>query len=82
MNIERVVLRAAVGRDNYPPVEKAAAALDELEARGIISRDGLQAIVAALADEIVTSAVLREFGSDLSLSSSEGDTRTPEDPPT
>lgn len=80
MNVERVVLRAAVGRDNYAQVEKAAAALDELEARGIISRDGLQAIVAVLADEIVTSAVLREFGSDLSFDRDPSDTPTLEDP--
>jgi hypothetical protein len=80
VNVERVVLRAAVGHDAYAQVEKIASLLDELERRGVISRDGLGAVVRVLADEIVTATVLRDFGSDLSFGEGEGDTPGPEDP--
>jgi hypothetical protein len=80
MNIERVVLRAAVGRDNYPRVEQVASMLDELAERQVIAPEGRDALVALLANEIVTASVLRECGCDLSSLSGERDTPTPEDP--
>lgn len=85
-SVERVVLRAAVGHDNYADVEKLAALLDSLEARGAISPEGLSVIIAAIADEIVTQRVAVEFGSFSSFDSflscdpSERDTPVPEDP--
>jgi len=79
-SVERVVLRAAVGHDNYADVEKLAALLDGLEARGAISAEGLSVIIAAIADEIVTQRVAVEFGSFLSCDPAERDTPVPEDP--
>ncbi len=81
-NVERVVLRAAVGRDNYAEVEKIATALDELESRGVICPEGVAALTTLLANEIVTAAVLREHGIDLSLRPAFGDTAPLEDPHT
>ena len=79
--VERVVLRAAVGDENYADVEQIAEKLDALEARGVISESGLALIIAALADEIVTQRVLREYGP-LSFGDCVRDTSTPEDPST
>lgn len=82
MNIERVVLRAAVGAGNYPHVERFTSLLEELEARGVIGAAGREGITDALAWAIVAKGMLDELGSDLSSSPDEGDTHTPEDPPT
>jgi hypothetical protein len=82
MNVERAVLRTAVGHDNYPHVERFASLLEELEARGVIGAAGREGITEAFAWAIVAKGMLDELGSDLSLSPAEGDTPTPEDPPT
>lgn len=79
--VGRIVLRAAVGDENYPDVEALAGLLEALHGRGLISEEGLGHLISTLADEIVTHKVLREFGLDLSILAVRGDTPLPEDPP-
>lgn len=81
-SVERVVLRAAIGAENMPDVERIGDALDALRSRGIISESGLGAVLALIADEIVTCRVLAEFGPDLLAAAHSNDTRPPEDPTT
>jgi hypothetical protein len=80
--VERCVLRAAVGDDNYAIVEQVASLLDSLTQRGVISAQGLGVLLSGLAAEIVAQKVIAEFGSGLSFGPVVIDTRTPEDPPT
>lgn len=83
MNVERAVLRAAVGGpDNYAQIERVAALLDELEARGVIGADGRELVTNSLACAIVAKGLLDEVGNDLSSGGGGGDTPAPEDPPT
>lgn len=78
--VERVVLRAAVGDENYPDLEQAITRLDALALRGVISEEGLGHVISTLANEIAIQRVLREFGIDLSTTRDWIDTLTPEDP--
>ncbi len=47
------VLRSAVGEDNYPDLVAVCDKLDQLETRLAISREGLDRITRALAEELV-----------------------------
>lgn len=78
--VENIVLRAAVGDDNFAAVEQVASLLDGLVRRGVISREGLGVLLSGLAAEIVAQKVITEFGPDLSWGSLVADTPTPEDP--
>lgn len=59
-NVERAVLRAAVGRDNYVVVERLASLIDELVARGVIDDEARTRVVRALGEEIIVAAVMRD----------------------
>ncbi len=81
LGVERVALRAALGEVTYAEIETLLGLLTALESRGVLGEDGVSAVIHALADDIVTQKVLREFGSDLSRGSAVTDTPTPEEPP-
>jgi hypothetical protein len=78
VSVETVVLRAAVGDENFPAIEQIAALLDALGARGVISNEGLGVILGAIAAEITAQRVISEFGLLDVLRSN--DTSAPEDP--
>lgn len=79
-SVERVVLRAAVGHDNYGDVERLVVTLDRLERRGALTEGGVGAILVTLAEEMVAAALLRDELERLSSSAPVVDTPTPEDP--
>jgi hypothetical protein len=59
--LDRAVLRAEVGDQNYARLESICARLSELESRQIISPEGARAISLALADELAAQAIAREM---------------------
>ena len=80
LGVEAVVLRAAVGNDNFGEVEKLLAIFDGLERRGLISKEGATAVLDTLAEELVTRRIAVECANDLSALGELPDTHTPEDP--
>lgn len=59
--LDRAVLRAAVGEQNFARLESILARLAELESLQIISPEGARAISLALADELAQQAIAREL---------------------
>lgn len=80
LNVERVVLRAAIGDRNYGSVERLAALLDELARGGALTEEGVGNVISTLADEMVVAAVARACGADLSAGRASADTPPLEDP--
>lgn len=56
----RDVLRSFIGEAGYAAVERIATELDALEARGLISSDGVTSIIVTIADEMVLEALAKE----------------------
>ncbi len=80
---DAAVLRSAVGEENYPDLVSICERLDALGVRLAVSREGLDRIMRALAEELVAQRLAIEVANDcLREGAPEGDTLAPEDPPT
>lgn len=80
---DAVVLRSAVGEENYPDLVSICERLDALGVRLAVSSEGLDRIMRALAEELVAQRLAIEVANDcLREARAEGDTLAPEDPPT
>lgn len=80
---EAAVLRSAVGEENYPDLASICERLDALGCRLALSREGLDRIMRALAEELVAQRMAIEVANDcLRAEAAAVDTPTPEDPTT
>jgi len=59
--LDRAVLRAEVGADNFERLTAICAHLSELESRQIISPEGARAVSLALAEELAAQSLAREM---------------------
>lgn len=80
VTVERAVIRAAIGAENYAVIEQVLVRLDLLKRRGVIDEEGLSHIIATVAEEIVTARICADFG--LPDAWLVRDTPAPEDPTT
>lgn len=77
------VLRSAVGEENFPDLEAICARLDQLGCRLAVSSEGLDRIMATIAEELVAQRLALDAAGDalgLPGAACPGDTPTPEDP--
>jgi len=72
---DRALLRSAVGADNYPDLVAVCERLDALGCRLALSQEGINRLMTALAEELITQKLAVEIANDGALP----DTREPED---